>query len=70
MLPLSTKILVGDHKTNNHVMKWRKPIIAIGWSCIQAGDMDGMMASLAGVERGTLTKNLQADRYSCNRTIF
>ena len=37
---IATKILVGDHETSNHVMKWRKPIIAIGWSCVHAGDMD------------------------------
>jgi len=60
---IATKILVGDLETSKHVMKWRKQIIAIGWSCVQAGDFNSLQASLAGVEKGTLMKTIQADTH-------
>ena len=47
---IAIKLMVGDHVSG---VKWRLPIIVVGWSHVNAGDREGLEASLRALHPGT-----------------
>lgn len=54
---VAIKVLVGEHSLG---MKWRLPIVVVGWSRIRSGDIAALQASLSFMAKGTPMVEIQA----------